>query len=69
MGQINDPEVTAAIDRVLSHCRNAGLPVGYFGVTAEAVREHSAKGCSMLVSGVDVVFLGSSAKKMFKEMQ
>ncbi len=64
MGQINDPEVVSAIDRVLSVCRDAGLPVGCFGVTAEAVRADMKRGCTLITAGVDTMFLGKAASEM-----
>ena len=64
MGQINDPEITAAIDRVVTTCKSAGVSVGSFGVTADAVREFREQGISLLCAGVDVLFLGGGARKM-----
>ncbi len=69
MGQINDPEVLAGIGRVTSACQSAGMPLGYFGVTAEAVAPYAAQGYTLLVAGVDVLFLGNGARKTLKEMQ
>jgi 2-keto-3-deoxy-L-rhamnonate aldolase RhmA len=68
MGQIHDPEVVAAIDRVLQCCSNHRLPAGYFGVTADAVLEYQKRGCSLLVAGVDVTFLGNASVRMYKQM-
>ncbi|HSC15016.1 MAG TPA: aldolase/citrate lyase family protein, partial [Gammaproteobacteria bacterium] len=51
MGQIDDPAVAAAIDRVTTACRGAGMPLGIFGVTAAAVRPYAARGYSLLVAG------------------
>jgi len=68
MGQIHDPEVVAAIDRVLLCCSKHRLPTGYFGVTAEAVLDYQKRGCSLLVAGVDVTFLGSASARMHKQM-
>ncbi len=68
MGQIHDPEVVAAIDRVLQCCRGRQIPTGYFGVTAETVLEYKKRGCSLLVSGVDVTFLSYGSVRMYKHM-
>jgi 2-dehydro-3-deoxyglucarate aldolase len=64
MGQINDPEVTAAIDRVVTTCKSAGIPTGSFGVTADAIREYREQGISLLCAGVDVLFMGGGARRM-----
>jgi len=69
MGLISDPEVLAGIDRITSTCRTAGLPLGYFGVNGEALAPYAAQGYSLLISGVDVLFLGQGARKAMKELQ
>jgi 2-keto-3-deoxy-L-rhamnonate aldolase RhmA len=68
MGQIHDAEVTSAIERVLSVCRESGLATGYFGVTSEAVEEYRRRGCRLLVSGVDVAFLSAGAQRMYRQL-
>jgi len=37
------------------------MPLGYFGVTAEAVAPFAARGYTLLVAGVDTVLLGRAA--------
>lgn len=68
MGQIEDPEVIAAIDHVTAICQSAEIPLGYFGVTADAVQPYADKGYTLLVAGVDVLFLGAAARRMFAEL-
>lgn len=63
MGNVDDPEVVEAIDCVATACQNAGLPLGYFGVNAEAVLPYKEKGCTLLVSGVDSIFMIQSAQR------
>jgi len=67
MGQIHDAEVVSAIEKVLSVCAGAGIPTGYFGVTAEAVEEYRRRGCRLLVAGVDVAFLSGGAQRMQRQ--
>ena len=69
MGQISDPEVLAGIDRVTSACQAAGLPLGYFGISFDAVKPWMDKGYSLIVAGVDVLFLGNGARRMLKDLQ
>lgn len=69
MGQINDPEVLAAIDRVTEVCQAAKIPLGYFGVTADAVKPWIARGYTLLVAGVDVLYVGTGARRMLKELR
>ena len=50
-----------AIERVRTACQGVGLPIGIFGLTAEAVRPYIDKGFTMIVAGVDTVLLGNAA--------
>ena len=43
MGQVDDPAVTAAIGKVTAACKQANLPLGMFGVKAEAIQPTSTK--------------------------
>jgi 2-dehydro-3-deoxyglucarate aldolase len=69
MGEIDDPAVVAAIGRVTDACRAAGMPLGYFGVTAAAVRPYAARGYSLLVAGVDTLYLANGAKALLTELR
>jgi 2-keto-3-deoxy-L-rhamnonate aldolase RhmA len=69
MGQIDHPNVVAAIRRVTDACRAAGMPLGYFGVTAAAVLPYAAPGYTLLVAGVDTLYLGNGAKALLKELR
>ena len=69
MGQISDPEVLAGIGCITTACQSAKIPLGYFGVSAEAVKPYGDQGYTLLVAGVDVLFLGNGARKTLKEMQ
>jgi hypothetical protein len=44
MGRLDDPLVVEAIEHVTDVCRSAGMPLGYFGVSAEAVSPYKARG-------------------------
>jgi 2-keto-3-deoxy-L-rhamnonate aldolase RhmA len=69
MGQIDDPAVVAAIGRVTEACRAVGMPLGYFGVTAAAVRPFIARGYTLLVAGVDTLYLANGAKAVLAELR
>ena len=69
MGQINDPLVTAAIDRITTACRDSGMPLGYFGVTAAAVQPYIERGYTLIVAGVDTLFLGQAASTLLAELK
>ncbi len=69
MGQVDDPVVTSAIDRVTTACQNAKIPLGYFGVTAAAVQKYIDGGYTLIVAGVDTLFLGQAASSLLAELK
>ena len=69
MGQVDDPAVVRAIRRVTDACRAAGMPLGYFGVTAAAVAGYAAQGYTLIVAGVDTLFLGNGAKALLADLK
>lgn len=69
MGQVDDPVVVAAIRRVTEACVAAGMPLGYFGVTAAAVEPYVERGYTLIVAGVDTLFLGQGAKALLAELR
>jgi 2-keto-3-deoxy-L-rhamnonate aldolase RhmA len=69
MGQIDHPDVIAAVERVTRVCRAAGVPLGYFGVTAAAVRPYAAQGYTLLVAGVDTLYVASGAKAVLADLR
>lgn len=68
-GNLDHPSVVSAIDRIITVCQGAGVPVGYFGVTADAVKPFIERGCSLIVSGVDTLLLGIAAKRMLSDLK
>jgi 2-dehydro-3-deoxyglucarate aldolase len=69
LGKIDDPAVVAAIDRVTEACQAVGMPLGYFGVTAAAVRPYVARGYSLIVAGVDTLYLANGANALLAELR
>lgn len=63
-GQVNDPEVVAAIGKVGTAARGAGLPVGFFGVTPDGVAPWLERGFSLVACGVDLMLLGAKAREI-----
>ncbi len=68
-GQVDHPEVKAAIQHVASVCSNANMPVGIFGMTAEAVRPYIAQGFRFIVCGADTVLLGKAANQLLEGLR
>ena len=69
MGQIHDPEVVGAIEHITETCQKANMPVGYFGVTAEAVKPAIERGYTLIVAGVDTLLLGTAAQKLLANLR
>ena len=69
MGQIDDPAVTDAIDHVTQTCRSAGISLGYFGVAAGAVQPYIERGYTLIVAGVDTLFLAKAAGNLLAELR
>lgn len=69
MGQIDDPTVIAAIDRVTEVCQRAKMPLGYFGVTAAAVQPFIERGYTLITAGVDTLMLGQAGGQMLKQLR
>ena len=69
MGQVDDPVVVAAIRRVTDACVAAGVPLGYFGVTAAAVKPYVERGYTLIVAGVDTLFVGQGARTLLGELR
>lgn len=69
MGLVNDPIVVEAIEQVTRVCKAANMPLGYFGVNAEAVIPFAKRGYTLLVAGVDTLLLGSAASRILKALK
>ena len=63
-GAVDHPDVRGAIDAVRAACVEAGIPVGIFGLTAEAVRPYVEQGFTMIVAGVDTVLLAHASSTL-----
>lgn len=68
-GQVDHPEVKAAIQRVADVCKGAGMPVGIFGMTTEAVKPYLEQGFRFIVTGVDTVLLGNAARQLLQNLR
>ena len=68
MGKINDPVVVDAIDHVTKTCQAAGIPLGYFGVSAAAVRPYMERGYTLIAAGADTLLLTGAAKSLLADL-
>ena len=69
MGQIDAPDVVEAIEHITETCLKANMPLGYFGVTAEAVEPYIGRGYTLIVAGVDTLMLGTAAKRLLGKLR
>jgi 2-dehydro-3-deoxyglucarate aldolase len=64
LGEVRHPEVVAAIEHVTQVCQAMQLPLGIFGLSAEAVKPYIERGYTLITVGVDVVLMGEAAKQL-----
>ena len=69
LGQVTHPEVVAAIDRVTAACRAANVPLGIFGLSAQAVQPYIERGYTLIVAGADTVLLGNAARQLLAQIK
>ena len=68
-GQVDHPDVKAAIQHVADVCQEAGMPTGIFGLTAEAVQPYIDKGFKFIVVGADTFLLGTAARQLLDQLR
>jgi 2-keto-3-deoxy-L-rhamnonate aldolase RhmA len=69
MGAIDDPAVTGAIEHVTKTCQSAGIPLGYFGASAAALRPFIDRGYTLITAGVDTLFLAGAARALLEQVR
>lgn len=69
MGQITHPEVSHALDTICQAALSAKLPIGCFGMSAEAVQRDIVRGATMICLGTDTSFLLQGASKMLAHIK
>ena len=69
IGQIDHPDVTQAIDRVTEVCLQAGVRLGIFGVSVDAVKPYIDRGYTLIVAGLDTLLLAQAAGKLLAQLK
>jgi 2-keto-3-deoxy-L-rhamnonate aldolase RhmA len=69
MGQVDHPEVRAAIDLVKLKCKAAGIPYGIFGSTPESIEKDMRDGCTFPLCGVDASILSAAYKELARKLK
>ncbi len=68
-GVVDHPDVRDAIARVRNACHGANLPIGIFGLTADAVKPYIEDGFTMIVAGVDTVLLANASTMLLSAVR
>jgi len=68
-GQVDHVDVKTAIQHVAEVCFDAGMPIGIFGMTAEAVKPYIAQGFTFIVCGADTILLGNAARQLLEQLR
>ncbi len=69
MGQIDDPAVTSAVEHVAKTCQKAGIPLGHFGVSAQAIRPFMDRGYTLIAAATDTLLLAGAASRVLQELR
>jgi len=69
MGEIDHPEVVAAIDKVTRACQHNNIALGYFGVTAESVQPYIDQGYRLICAGVDAGFITQGSLDVLQKLK
>ena len=69
MGQLTDPEVKQAIQTIAEACKKAGVRLGIFAATADAVEPFIQQDFTLLAIGTDGLHMAQSARKTLKALK
>lgn len=67
LGQLKHPEVSAAINRVLSACKLRQIPIGIFAMTASEAKLLRESGYDFVAVGIDATMLLTSAREVLNQ--
>ena len=65
MGQVDHPEVQAAISSVRQACQKAGMPLGIFAAMVERAKIYLDEGYRLIAVGSDTMMLVETARQTF----
>jgi 2-keto-3-deoxy-L-rhamnonate aldolase RhmA len=69
LGQVNDPEVEQAIERVRKACAAAGMKLAIFAATAEGMKPYIGKGYTLPIAGMDLMLLATAARGVVQALK
>ena len=68
MGQLDHPDVLAAIEKITVACKARSMPLGYFGTTAASVKPYVDAGYSLVCAGTDAGFVSRGALEIVADL-
>lgn len=68
MGQLDDSEVRHAVECISQACIKAGVKLGVFGTSAEAVEPYIKQGFTLLAAGTDTLLLGHGGRDIIDKL-
>ena len=68
-GSVKDDDVLEHIETVRAACERAAVPVGIFGVDAEAVKPFIDRGFTLIAAGADILLFAGAAKDTIKKLR
>lgn len=68
-GQVDHPEVQAAIEHVRAACQESGMPLGVFATTAKRASQFLSQGFALLAVGSDALFLSQAAGSTIQQLR
>lgn len=68
-GQVDHPEVRAAIEMVKKKCQMASIPYGIFSMNPESLKKEINDGCTFLLCGIDVSIFSGAYKVLAKKLK
>ena len=69
LGEVEHPEVLAAIARVADACRRAGRALGIYVGSAEKAKPFIAQGYTLIAVGMDTIHLGEAARSIARALR
>ncbi|MBN1223504.1 MAG: 2,4-dihydroxyhept-2-ene-1,7-dioic acid aldolase [Candidatus Aminicenantes bacterium] len=69
LGQVKSTEVQVQIDKVRQVCCDVGLPVGIFGIDVDSILPYIEQGFTLIVMGMDSLFLGRSIRSALERVR
>ena len=67
MGQVNDPEVRAAVEHVRKTCQALKMPVGIFAAGVEAAIQYRQEGYTLIAVGSDALLADRAARELLSD--